>query len=140
MIKDIEKILNDKEHRKLIGIIIAIVSVVLILTVLNKLGIGKEKKVSANPTVATTTISPSESASIAESQSVEAANIQIESDISSVVDSYKNLGLVKVDGFLNIRKEPNQDSEIIGKLYNGSGLEILETLNRCRNCRCCLSK
>lgn len=127
MIKDIEKILNDKEHRKLIGIIIAIVLVVLILTVLNKLGIGKEKKVSANPTIATTTISPSESASIAESQSVEAANIQIESDISSVVDSYKNLGLVKVDGFLNIRKEPTQDSEIIGKLYNGSGLEILET-------------
>lgn len=46
-----------------------------------------------------------------------------------VVDSYENLGLVQVSGYLNIRETPSaaNDSNIIGKLNGDSVCEVLET-------------
>ena len=44
-----------------------------------------------------------------------------------VVDSYTNLGLVQVSGYLNIRRNPGQDADIIGKLQENSACEIVGT-------------
>lgn len=43
----------------------------------------------------------------------------------AVVDSYTNLGLVQVSGYLNVRKTPESNGDIIGKLQENSACEIL---------------
>lgn len=48
--------------------------------------------------------------------------------IKEVIDSYSNLGIAKVTGYLNIRKDPNEAANVIGTLSDGSACEILETL------------
>jgi cell wall-associated NlpC family hydrolase len=55
------------------------------------------------------------------------AQKQLAAEKQAVVDSYTNLGLVHVSGYLNIRKEPNSNGEIIGKLQENSACEILGT-------------
>lgn len=45
----------------------------------------------------------------------------------AVVDSYQNLGLVQVSGYLNVRETPGADGNIIGKLEQNSACEILGT-------------
>jgi cell wall-associated NlpC family hydrolase len=52
---------------------------------------------------------------------------QLAAEKQAVVDSYTNLGLVQVSGYLNIRKEPNSNGEIIGKLQENSACEVLGT-------------
>lgn len=47
--------------------------------------------------------------------------------IDEVVNSYQNLGVVQVSGYLNIRETPSLDGKIIGKLSGDAGCEILET-------------
>jgi len=47
---------------------------------------------------------------------------------SSVLEQYTNIGVANVDNYLNIRKEPGTDSEIVGKLTKNGGCEILESL------------
>ncbi len=55
----------------------------------------------------------------AEAAAVEAGEIQ------AVLDSYSNLGLVQVSGYLNIRETPDGDGRIIGKLLGDSACEIV---------------
>lgn len=43
----------------------------------------------------------------------------------SIMDVYTNLGVATVSGYLNIRKEPKEDGEIVGKLTHNGGCEIL---------------
>ncbi len=45
----------------------------------------------------------------------------------AVVDSYENLGLVQVAGYLNVREAPGSNGKIIGKLQQNSACEILDT-------------
>lgn len=45
----------------------------------------------------------------------------------AVVDSYQNLGLVQVSGYLNVREAPGPGGKIIGKLEQNSACEIVET-------------
>lgn len=47
----------------------------------------------------------------------------------SVLDVYKNLGVANVNGYLNIRKEPKNNGEIIGKLTGNGGCEVLAEEN-----------
>lgn len=52
-------------------------------------------------------------------------------EVKRFIDSkspYNNLGVSKADNYVNIRKEPSTDSEVVGKLYRGSAAKILETL------------
>ena len=46
---------------------------------------------------------------------------------SMVLNLYDNLGISSVDNYLNVRKEPGEDAEIIGKMTSKSAGEILET-------------
>lgn len=52
---------------------------------------------------------------------------QEESEKTAVVDSYSNLGIVQVTGYLNIRESASTDAKIIGKLQGDSACEILDS-------------
>lgn len=47
-------------------------------------------------------------------------------EMKKVVASYKNLGIVKASGYLNIRKTPGTDGDVIGKLQSDGACDILE--------------
>ena len=50
-------------------------------------------------------------------------------DYESILSSYSNLGIVNIDeGYLNIRKEAGKDKDLVGRLYIGSAVDILETI------------
>lgn len=52
-------------------------------------------------------------------------------DVKRYIESkspYYNIGISKADDYVNIRKQPSTDSEIVGKLYRGSAAKIIETL------------
>ncbi len=51
---------------------------------------------------------------------------KIDEQKASVVESYENLGIVQVTGYLNMRESPDQNADIIGKLLDGSACEILD--------------
>lgn len=42
------------------------------------------------------------------------------------VSEYENTGISIADGYVNIRKEANTDSKVLGKLYQGSAAKILK--------------
>lgn len=48
---------------------------------------------------------------------------------SVVLDQYENLGIVMVDGYLNVREEPNTEGRIVGKMLNYSACSILGEKN-----------
>lgn len=50
----------------------------------------------------------------------------IEASKKTVVDSYKNLGIVQVSGYLNMRDSASRDGKVIGKLLGNSACEILD--------------
>ena len=47
--------------------------------------------------------------------------------MTEVVSPYANLGISIANDYVNIRKEPNTESEVVGKLYRGCATDILET-------------
>ena len=55
-----------------------------------------------------------------ESKATEAA------EKKAVVDSYSNLGIVQVTGYLNMRESASTDADVIGKLQGDSACEILD--------------
>lgn len=56
----------------------------------------------------------------------EAARKEAE-EIQKTIDSYTNLGIVQVSGYLNIRETPSTDGKIIGKLSGDGACEIVAT-------------
>lgn len=46
-------------------------------------------------------------------------------EVKKVKSPYENLGISVADNYVNIRKEPNTESEIVGKLYQGCATDIL---------------
>ena len=51
-----------------------------------------------------------------------------DSKIDSILNSYNNLGIIKCNGYINFRSEPNEKNtrSIIGLMNNGDALDILE--------------
>ncbi len=47
---------------------------------------------------------------------------------TEIISPYDNLGVSIADNYVNIRKEPSTDSEVVGKLYRGCATDILERL------------
>ena len=57
-----------------------------------------------------------------------ALNVARKLDLRSMVlNMYDNLGVSEVQNYLNIREEPKEDGQIIGKLTSKAGCDILET-------------
>ena len=52
---------------------------------------------------------------------------EYEKTVQSIVDSYANLGIAEVSGYLNVRKTPESFGEVVGKLPKGGACEILDT-------------
>ena len=57
----------------------------------------------------------------------EIASKEYEKTVQSIVDSYANLGIAEVSGYLNVRKTPESFGEVIGKLPKGGACEVLDT-------------
>lgn len=47
---------------------------------------------------------------------------------TEIYSPYANLGISIATNYVNVRSQPSTESEIVGKLYNGSAAEILEWL------------
>lgn len=50
-----------------------------------------------------------------------------EKETQKAINSYKNLGIAQVSGYLNIRETPSTDGKIIGKLSGDAACNILDT-------------
>ena len=59
----------------------------------------------------------------------EVKTIARQEEIQAIIDSYENLGIIQVSGYLNIRENPESGEKVVGKLLDGSACEILETLD-----------
>lgn len=65
-----------------------------------------------------------------ENETESVTNDENDKKLEEVLSSYNNLGIVSIDGgYLNLRKEPGKDKEVIGKLYNGGAVDILDDTN-----------
>jgi cell wall-associated NlpC family hydrolase/uncharacterized protein YgiM (DUF1202 family) len=62
------------------------------------------------------------------------ASIDVEDDVltnilmTDIISPYANLGVSKASSYVNVRKEPSTESEVVGKLYQGCAADILEYL------------
>jgi len=74
----------------------------------------------------TETLESDPAASSGADESLEAEN-EKKQQIEAVIDSYPDLGIAKVSGYLNIRKNMDEGSPVVGKLLDGSACNILET-------------
>lgn len=73
------------------------------------------------------TASGKEAAVPAETMSPEAqAEAEHQQAIDAVIAGYQDLGIITVEGYLNLRAQGAQNADVIGKLYGGSACEILE--------------
>lgn len=61
-------------------------------------------------------------------QAAAEAEQQVSENEAPVVESeYSDIAIAQVDNYVNVRSEPNTESEVLGKLYNNSAATILET-------------
>lgn len=51
----------------------------------------------------------------------------LKEDVQEPQSEYANLAIAQVNHYVNVRQEPNTDSQILGKIYNGAVAQILET-------------
>ena len=135
-IKDYTKVLNkSRKRRKRIPdrrhILVAVGAVVVFTSAV----------LAGRAVVARRQQAEEQEAVAADQESVPETTIAIESTLSAeeqqrqqilkekqeVVDSYNNLGLVQVAGYLNVRESPGSNGKIIGKLQQNSACEILDT-------------
>lgn len=63
----------------------------------------------------------------AEEQSVEAEAAAEQAETAESKSEYADIAIAQVDNYVNVRMEPNTESEVLGKLYNNSAATILET-------------
>jgi len=55
-------------------------------------------------------------------------NVITSKSIEEIISPLADVGVSITESYVNIRKEPNTDSEVMGKLYRGSAADILERL------------
>lgn len=63
-----------------------------------------------------------------ETEGTQNDDLQVEEE-----DEYINFAIANVRNYVNVRKEPNTDSDIIGKIYNGAVAQILNTVGEGEN-------
>jgi len=56
-------------------------------------------------------------------------NVITSKSIEEIISPLADVGVSITESYVNIRKEPNTDSEVMGKLYRGSAADILERLD-----------
>jgi len=106
---------------------------VLCVAVISAVGMAAKNHIAAKPAMLATgseasAIKMEESAGLnadAKAES-EAQAAKEKEEKEKVVNSYKNLGIIQVSGYLNVRKAPSTDEDVIGKLQGDSACDILE--------------
>ena len=63
---------------------------------------------------------------LSEEQIRESMEAAVWEEKEAVINSYENLGIVQVSGFLNMREEPDKNAKINGKLLGGSAVSIID--------------
>jgi cell wall-associated NlpC family hydrolase len=121
---------NKNDYKKLL---IMGGTAVLCVTVISAVGMAVKNHIAAKPAVFATgseasAIKMEESAGLnadAKAES-EAQAAKEKEEKEKVVNSYKNLGIIQVSGYLNVRKAPSTDEDVIGKLQGDSACDILD--------------
>ncbi|HBC99561.1 MAG TPA: hydrolase Nlp/P60 [Lachnoclostridium sp.] len=121
---------NKNDYKKLL---VMGGTAVLCVTVISAVGMAVKNHIAAKPAVLATgseasAIKMEESAGLnadAKAES-EAQAVKEKEEKEKVVNSYKNLGIIQVSGYLNVRKAPSTDEDVIGKLQGDSACDILE--------------
>ncbi|MBT9779304.1 SH3 domain-containing protein [Clostridium sp. MCC353] len=115
---------NNDDNQKYL--VIAAVVLLILTVVISVAAVVKNRKSgpAAGPVPEVETATPADAKASAISES-EAEAQKIEDEKKHVVDSFHNMGLVVVEGYLNVRKAPSTDGDIIGKMLGGSACEII---------------
>lgn len=66
-------------------------------------------------------------ADILDEELVAETHITAVQDENTEENEYANLAIAKVNNYVNVRSAPNTDSEVVGKMYDGSVAQILST-------------
>lgn len=79
----------------------------------------------------TQTAASGKSAVVNQSDAAAEETSVVKTDVSTVREQnkseYADIAIAQVDNYVNIRSEPNADSEIVGKLYNNSAAKVHAT-------------
>ena len=112
---------DDRKYLILAGIVILIIIISVILIKCS----GKPETVPVTPTAP----APKATGSDATSSDASASNAMRpdEAQIQAAIDQYSDLGIVSVNGFLNVRETPSTSAHVVGKLYDESACEIQST-------------
>lgn len=135
---DIRKKREQKDYRKILaggGAAVAVVAAVAIAggVLGDRMGQGGVMRVetaaASLETTAPPETDPTQASIVLETtlSDEEAASKAYAETVQSVLDSYANLGIAEVSGYLNIRKTPESFGEVIGELPRGGACEILDT-------------
>lgn len=90
-------------------------------------GKGYDKEIIAEyQTKETTETETAGAVALTEAESLSLAR---EEEIQEILDSYTNLGIIQVSGYLNIREHPDSGEKVVGKLMDGSACEIVAELD-----------
>lgn len=124
---------NDYFRYLIIGLAVVgvIVAVILIGLAVKKGLSGGSKNREVMQTVESTeaiedmTIDEEASRLAVEEQKQQQKEAEEAAEKQAVVDSYGNLGLVQVSGYLNVRKTPDSNGDIIGKMQENSVCQIV---------------
>ena len=115
---------NKDDNQKYL-VIAAVVLLILTVTVSIAAVVKNHKAGTAGGPGAELENATSSDAGIATASNADEEAKKIEAEKRSVVDSFNNMGLVTVEGYLNVRKAPSTDGDIIGKMLGGSACEII---------------
>ena len=102
------------------------VIVVLIVVIIVKLAQGGTFGGSGNARVASASEAEVQETVIGETLPEDEEQAKEDEEKKNVVESYQNLGIVDVSGYLNMRESASTTSDVIGKLMGGSACEILD--------------
>ena len=108
------------------------VIVVLALVIIVKLAQGGTFGGSGNARVASASEAEAQETVIGETLPEDEEQAKEDEEKKNVVESYQNLGIVDVSGYLNMRESASTTSDVIGKLTDGrKGISLLQ--HGCRN-------
>lgn len=91
---------------------------------------GQTVKTAANNTPVVQTAEETDDTKAAEDTAATtdaAATDTAAADANEPVSEYANIAIAQVDNYVNIRSEPNEESEVLGKLYNNSAATVVAT-------------
>ena len=124
------------EHYGILVIGAAVLAVIALAVLFGGKAVTAVRSKMAAAQAASESAAESESAEESSLAAEEESRAEIESEseardakIQEVIDSYSNLGIAKVTGYLNIRKDTDGAANVVGTLSDGSACEILETLD-----------